>query len=274
MGMSIQTNVSSLEAQRQLFNTQMSMDSSLAKLSSGFRITKAGDDAAGLAISSNLQAQIRSYNQASRNASDGVSLIQTAEGALNESTNIMSRLRELASQASSAGVGSTERGYIQNEVTQLISEVDRIANSTEFNGQALLNGSTTLTFQVGIRNVANNDRIAVSTVNATSSSLGLSTLSLSTQSGAQNALSTIDSAMETINSNRATLGAAGNRFTSSLNSIQVQSTNLSAANSRIRDVDVAEESSKLSRSQILLQAGVATLSQANQIPQIALRLLG
>lgn len=274
MPMSIQTNVSSLEAQRQLFNTQSGLDSSLAKLSSGFRITKAGDDAAGLAISSNLQAQIRSYNQASRNASDGVSLIQTAEGSLNESTNILSRLRELSSQSASAGVGNTERSYIQNEVNQLISEVDRIANSTEFNGQALLNGATTLTFQVGIRNVAANDRIAVSTVNATSSSLGISTLSLSTQSGAQQALATIDTAIDSINSNRATLGAAGNRFTSALNSIQIQSTNISAANSRIRDVDVAEESSKLSRSQILLQAGVATLSQANQVPQIALRLLG
>lgn len=274
MPMSIQTNVSSLEAQRQLFNTQNSLDSSLAKLSSGFRITKAGDDAAGLAISSNLQAQIRSYNQASRNASDGVSLIQTAEGSLNESTNILSRLRELSSQSASAGVGNTERGYIQNEVTQLISEVDRIANSTEFNGQALLNSATTLTFQVGIRNVAANDRIAVSTVNATSASLGINSLSLSTQSGAQQALATIDTAIDSINSNRATLGAAGNRFTSALNSIQIQSTNISAANSRIRDVDVAEESSKLSRSQILLQAGVATLSQANQVPQIALRLLG
>ena len=274
MAFSIQTNVSSLESQRQLFNTQQSLDSSLAKLSSGYRITKAGDDAAGLAISSNLQAQIRSYNQAGRNASDGVSLIQTAEGSLNESTNILTRLRELASQSASAGVGNTERGYIQNEVNQLISEVDRIANSTEFNGQALLNSATTLTFQVGIRNVAANDRIAVSTVSATSSSLGVSSLSLSTQSGAQNALATIDTAIDSINSSRATLGAAGNRFTSALASIQIQSTNISAANSRIRDVDVAEESSKLSRSQILLQAGVATLSQANQVPQIALRLLG
>ena len=274
MGMSIQTNVASLEAQRNLFNTQNSMDSSLSKLSSGFRITKAGDDAAGLAISSNLQAQIRSFGQASRNASDGVSLIQTAEGSLNESTNILSRLRELASQSASAGVGNTERGYIQNEVGQLISEIDRIANSTEFNGQALLNSATTLTFQVGIRNVDANDRIAVSTVDATSSSLGINSLSLSTQTGAQNALATIDAAINSINSNRATLGAAGNRLTSSLSSIQIQSTNITAANSRIRDVDVAEESSKMTRAQILMQAGVATLSQANQIPQMALRLLG
>jgi flagellin len=272
--MSIQTNVSSLEAQRNLFNTQVSLDNSLAKLSSGFRITKAGDDAAGLAISSNLQAQIRSYNQASRNASDGLSLIQTAEGSLNETTNILSRLRELASQASSAGVGNTERGYIQNEVTQLISEVDRIANSTEFNGQALLNAATTLTFQVGIRNVDANDRIAVTTVSATSTDLGINTLSLASQTGAQDALSTIDSAIDSINSSRASMGAAGNRLQSSLNTIQLQSTNIAAANSRIRDVDVAEESSRMTRNQILMQAGVATLSQANQIPQIALRLLG
>jgi len=274
MAFSIQTNVSSLEAQRQLYNTTQNLESSLAKLSSGYRITKAGDDAAGLAISSNLQAQIRSYNQAGRNAGDGVSLIQTAEGSLNESTNILTRLRELSSQSASAGVGNTERSYIQNETNQLISEVDRIANSTEFNGQALLNSATTLTFQVGIRNVAANDRIAVSTVDARSSALGVNALDLSTQSAAQAALGTIDTAINSINSARATLGAAGNRFTSAIASIQIQSTNISAANSRIRDVDVAEESSKLSRSQILLQAGVATLSQANQVPQIALRLLG
>lgn len=275
MGMSIRTNVSSLNAQRNLYNTESSLNDSLGKLSSGYRITKASDDAAGMAISANLGAQIRSYDQGSRNAQDGLSLIQTAEAAMNETTNILTRLRELAMQSASSGVGNTERGYIQNEVTQLTSEVDRIANSTEFNGTALLNGtSTTLTFQVGIRNVGANDRVSVSTVDATASTLGVGSMSLSSQSGAQAALSTIDSAINTLNSNRATLGAAANRFNSILTTIQSSSTQLSAANSRIRDVDVAEETSKLTRSQILLQAGVATLSQANQFPQIALRLLG
>lgn len=275
MGMSIRTNVSSLDSQRNLFNTQTSLDASLSKLSSGYRITKAGDDAAGLGISSNMQAQIRSYEQAARNAQDGVSLIQTAEGALNETTNILTRLRELAMQSASSGVTNTERTYIGNEVTQLVSEIDRIANSTEYNGTVLTNGaSSTLTFQVGIRNNGANDQISVSTVNATASSLGVSSLSLGSQTQAQAALATIDSAIQTVSSNRATLGAAGNRFNSVLNTIQVASTNLSAANSRIRDVDVAEETSKMTRAQILLQAGVSTLAQANQVPQIALRLLG
>jgi flagellin len=194
---------------------------------------------------------------------------------MSETTNILTRLRELAMQSSSSGVGNTERGYIQNEVTQLTSEVDRIANSTEFNGTALLNGTgTTLTFQVGIRNVAANDRVSVSTVDATASTLGVGSLSLSSQSGAQAALGTIDAAINTLSSNRSTLGAAANRFNSILTTINSASTQISAANSRIKDVDVAEETSKMTRSQILLQAGVATLSQANQFPQIALRLLG
>jgi flagellin len=276
MGMSIKTNIASLNAQKNLMTTQQALDSSLSKLSSGFRITKAGDDAAGLGISSNLSAQIRSYNQAARNAADGVSVIQTAEGAMNETVNILSRLRELAMQSSSSGVGDTERAYIQAEVTQLVSEIDRVANSTEYNGQMLLNSAaTTLTFQVGIRNnSAANDRISVSTVNATASSLGVSTLSLSTAGTSQNALSTIDSAINTLSSARATLGAAGNRFNTVSQTIRTASENLSAGNSRIRDVDVAEETAALSRAQILMQAGVSVLAQANQMPQVALKLLG
>lgn len=275
MGMSIRTNVSSLEAQRNLYGTQSALDSSLSKLSSGYRITKAGDDAAGLGISSALQAQIKSYNQASRNASDGVSLLQTAEGGLNETTNILTRLRELSMQSASSGVTDTERGYIQSEVGQLLSEIDRIANTTEFNGVVLTNGtSTTLTFQVGIRNNGTNDRISVNTVNATQTALGVNGLSLATMTGAQQALGTIDSAIQSLSNNRATLGAAGNRFQSVMNAIQISANSVAAANSRIRDVDVAQETSNLTRSQILLQAGVSTLSQANQIPQIALRLLG
>ena len=275
MGMSIRTNVSSLNAQRNLSQTEDMLNSSLSKLSSGFRITKAGDDAAGLGISSNLGAQIRSYNQASRNAGDGMSLIQTAEGALNETTNILTRLRELAMQSSSDGVSNTERSYIQNETEALTTELNRIANSAEYNGTSLLNNSVgTLTFQVGIRNVAANDRITVSSVDARNSALGTSGLSLSTSALAQAALSTIDTAIERVSAGRARLGAAGNRLTTVSNTIRTASENISAANSRIKDVDVAEETSALSRAQILSQAGISVLSQANQMPQMALKLLG
>lgn len=274
MAMSIRTNVSSLNAQRNLYNTQMQLDSSLSKLSSGYRITKAGDDAAGLGISVNLEAQIRSYNQGVRNANDGISLIQTAEASMNEQSNILSRLRELAMQSASDGIGNTERGYIQSEVTEQVNEIERVAQATEFNGQKLLDGSAaTLDFQVGIRNVAANDRISVTTVDATSATLGVAGLDLSTKAGAQAALATLDTALQTLSTARATMGAAGNRFNSAVASIQAASESLSAANSRIRDVDVAEETSRMARSQVLMQAGVSVLAQANQMPQIALKLL-
>ncbi|HEY0708026.1 MAG TPA: flagellin [Polyangia bacterium] len=275
MSMSIRTNVSSLNAQRNLASTEGMLNDSLSKLSSGFRITKAGDDAAGLGISSNLGAQIRSYNQAARNSADGMSLIQTAEGALNETTNILTRLRELAMQSASDGVSNTERGYIQNEVDNLVLELDRIANSSEYNGTSLLNGTTgELTFQVGIRNVAANDRISISSVDANNSALGTSGLSISTSSAAQTALATIDSAIQSVSAGRARLGAAGNRLQTVASTIRTSSENISAANSRIKDVDVAEETSALSRAQILVQAGISVLSQANQMPQMALKLLG
>jgi flagellin len=274
MGMSIRTNVASLNAQKNLVATETMLDSSLSKLSSGFRITKAGDDAAGLGISSNLGAQIGSYDQASRNAQDGISLVQTGEGALNQTTNILTRLRELAMQSASDGVGNTERGYIQNEVASLTSEIDRIGNGTEYNGTTLLDGTaTTLTFQVGIRNNANNDRITVTTISATAGALGVSGLSLSSQATAQTALATIDTAIQRVSAARATFGAVGNRLQTVSQTIATASENLSAANSRIRDVDVAEETSTMSRSQILMQAGVSVLAQANQLPQLALKLL-
>ena len=276
MALSIRTNVASLNAQKNLAQTEGMLNSSLSKLSSGFRITKAGDDAAGLGISSNLNAQIKSYNQASRNASDAVSVIQTAEGSLNETTNILTRLRELAMQSASSGVGNTERGYIQNEVTQLVSEVARIAESAEYNGVKLLDGNvSTLTFQVGIRNASDtSDRISVNTVDATTATLNIDDLELTNATASQEALSTIDAAIESISAARATLGAAGNRFNAVANTIRTASENLSAAHSRIKDVDVAEETSAMSRAQILAQAGVSVLAQANQVPQMAMKLLG
>jgi flagellin len=283
MVMSIRTNVSSLEAQRHLSRTQVELDSSLAKLSSGFRITKAGDDAAGLGISSNLQAQIRGFNQAVRNSNDGISVVQTAEGALGEVTNILARLRELAVQSASDGVGDTERGYIQTEAADLLSELDRIANSTEFNGTKLLDGgasggATTLDFQVGIRYDAaapQNDVISISIGDATANTLfGGASPDLHLKAGAQSALDVIDSAIDTVSQLRAGFGAVGNRLQSAVATIQSQSENLSAANSRIMDVDVAEETSAMSREQVLMQAGVSVLAQANQMPQLALKLLG
>lgn len=272
MSFSIRTNVGSLNAQRNLFNSQSMLDSSFAKLSSGFRITNAGDDAAGLGISVNLTAQIRSFNQANRNALDAQSLIQTAEANLNQTTELLTRMRELAMQSASSDV---ERGYIQTEAAALITEIDRIANAAEFNGQALLNTTgTVLTFQIGIRNVAANDRISVNTLDATATTLGVTGMDLSLQANAQAALATIDAAISLVSLARSDFGAAGNRLASVIQSIQSSSEQLSAANSRIRDVDVAEETSKMARTQVMMQAGVSVLAQANQAPQIALKLLG
>jgi flagellin len=280
MSMSIRTNVSSLNAQRNLNSTQNALDSSLSKLSSGYRITNAGDDAAGLGISTKLEAQIRSYAQATRNANDGISVIQSTESALNESSNILTRLRELAMQSASDGVGDSERQYINTESTQLLSELDRIASVTEYNGTKLLNaststGSTSLDFQVGIANTGN-DRINFSTIDASTAASGLNVtgMDLSSKVSAQAALDTIDAALAKVSSNRATLGAAGNRLQSAINNISAFSESLSAANSRIKDVDVASETSNMSRLQILSQAGVSVLAQANQMPQLALKLLG
>jgi flagellin len=274
MGLSLRTNVASLNAQRNLYQSQNAVDGSMSRLSSGMRITRASDDAAGLAISSKLQAQIKSYNQAARNANNGLSAIQTAEAALNTSTNILTRLRELAMQSASAGVGNSERTYINAEATALKDELTRNANAAVFNGQALLNTVAAMDFQVGIENVAANDRISVSSVDATASTLGLTNLNLSSASSAQAALSSIDDAISTVSSKRSDLGAAANRFQMAIDNIQTFAESLSAANSRIRDVDVAEETSMLARSQILVQAGVSVLSQANQTPQAALKLLG
>jgi flagellin len=280
MALSINTNIASTNAQRNLSITQTSLNKSLERLSSGLRINRAGDDAAGLAISENMRAMIRGMNQAVRNANDGVSLIQTAEGALNETSNILIRMRELAEQAATGTVGSTERGYIQDEFSKLSSEIDRIANATDFNGTKLLDGSLSaaanaLSFQIGVRNVAANDRISITVGTATASALGMSSaaVAVSTQGVAQSALTVIDSAIQSVSSLRGALGAVQNRLQSTINNLQVAVENTSAAESRIRDVDVASETAALTRAQILTQAGTAVLAQANQTPQTALSLL-
>lgn len=277
MGMRVSTNVSAINAQRNLIGSQRAINDSMAKLSSGSRINKAADDAAGLAISEGLKAQIRSAAQAQRNANDGISMVQTAEGGLNEIGNIVVRLRELGIQASSDTVGETERGMLDKEVQQLKSEIQRIASVTTWGTTKLLDGSSpTFDFQVGLFNNAEEDRISFNAGEnvATIDSLGLSGIDFSTKEGAQEALAQLDTAQTSINGTRANLGALQNRLTSTVDNLGVAQENLSAANSRIRDTDVAAASSEMTRNNILLQAGTSTLAQANQSNQLALKLIG
>lgn len=276
MGLRINTNTASLNAQRNLHSTKMALDKSLEKLSSGYRINRAGDDAAGLAISENLKAQIRGLKQATRNAQDGVSLVQVAEGGLNEISSIMIRLRELSVQAASDTIGPVERQFLNVEYDQLVSEIDRIADATEFNGTQLLSGTgSILDFQVGTRNDPNIDRLSFdsSKADANSAALGVNLTSVADKASAQNALSAIDSAIVGVSAMRADFGAIQNRLQSTISNLQVSIENMSAANSRIRDVDVAEETAELTRNNILTQAGVSVLAQANQSAQNALTLL-
>jgi len=253
------------------------MNDNLRKLSSGERITRASDDAAGLAISENLKAHIRGNRQASRNANDAISMIQTAEGGLSEISNIIIRLRELAVQAASDTVGGTERGFTDIEFQQLKEEVDRISKSAEFNGINLLDGSGgMLEFQVGVHNDPILDRLRYdgTKANTTLASLALSGESVTTKEGAQTTLQKLDDALVQINGVRAELGATQNRLSSTINNLAISDENLSAAKSRIRDVDVAAETADLARNNILVQAGTSVLSQANQAPNSALKLLG
>jgi flagellin len=277
MGMRVSTNVAAINAQRNLVNSQRNIADSLSKLSSGSRINKAADDAAGLAISEGLNAQIRSARQANRNANDGISMVQTAEGGLNEISNIITRLRELGIQASSDTIGNTERGFINQEVQALKDEMQRIASVTTWGSTKLLDGTTPVfDFQVGIFNNAEEDRISFDSSSnvATLDALGLTSMDYSQKGGAQQALEQLDSAQTRVNGMRANLGALQNRLTSTVNNLMVSEENLSAANSRIRDTDVAEASAEMTRNQILLQAGTSTLAQANQVNNAALNLLG
>lgn len=277
MGLRINTNTPSLAAQRSLGVTNLRLNSNLRKLSSGERITRASDDAAGLAISENLKAQIRGNRQAQRNANDAISMIQTAEGGLSEISSIIIRLRELAVQAASDTVGQQERGFSDIEFQQLKEEVDRISKSSEFNGINLLDGTGgQLEFQVGIHNDPILDRLRYDGIkaNTTLASLGLSGESVSTKEGAQTTLAKLDDALVQINGVRAELGAVQNRLSSTVNNLAVSDENLSAAKSRIRDVDVAAETADLARNNILMQAGTSVLSQANAAPNAALKLLG
>lgn len=277
MGMRIATNLSSISAQRALAGSSRELTKSFAQLSSGSRITKSADDAAGLAVSENLKSMIRGYSQASRNASDGISLVQTAEGGLAEISNILTRLRELGVQASSDTVGSAERGFINQEVQQLVNESERIAKSTRFGKVNLLDGTGgQFDFQVDINNDDFNDRISFdSTVqNATTASIGVDGMDFSTKEGAQSALMTLDDAQLMVNGFRANLGAIQNRLISTSDNLAVFHENLSAANSRIRDTDIAQASAEATRNQILQQATVSVLASANAQGQNALKLIG
>ncbi|MBK7843611.1 MAG: flagellin FliC [Bdellovibrionales bacterium] len=277
MGFRVSTNIAAINAQRNLLNSQMHINDSMNKLASGSRINKAADDAAGLAISENIKAQVRSARQANRNANDGISMVQTAEGGLNEIGNIIVRLRELGIQAASDTVGDTERSFIDKEVQQLKSEVQRIASVTTWGTTKLLDGTTpTFDYQVGLYNDDFEDRISFSSEEnvATLDALGLAGLDYNTKAGAQESLGLLDSSQTSVNGMRANLGALQNRLLSTVQNLLVAEENMSAANSRIRDTDVAEASSEMTRNGILLQAATATLAQANQVNSTALKLIG
>jgi flagellin len=277
MGLRIATNTQSLAAQRNLGINSAAQKSSLEKLASGSRINRAADDAAGLAISEKMRASLRSISQGIRNANDGISMIQTAEGGMNEIGNILVRFRELSTQAASDTVSNTERGFIDKEVQQLKQEVNRISNSTEFNGHHLLNGEgDSLDIQIGLNNNSELDRFKYDTshTSVTLDKLGLSGVSTADKSSAQENLAKVDEAIKLLSGNRAELGALQNRLQSGVNSMNVYQENMSAARSRIYDVDMASETAELTKQNILSQAGVSVLSQANQNNMLALKLLG
>ena len=277
MGLRINTNVQSLVAQRNLGAATSKQASSLEKISSGTRIARASDDAAGLAISTRMVSDIRSMRQANRNANDGISLVQTAEGGMSEISNILTRFRELSIQAASDTIGDKERGFINKEVFQLRSEIDRIATSTEFNGRKLLQGTgENLEIQIGINNSPENDRFEfnVHRLAVGTEALGVNDVNTMSKEAAQTNLAKIDNAIKTLSENRAEIGSLQSRLNSTVNNLQVYEENLSAANSRIKDVDLAFETGELTKNNILSQAGVSILSQANANSQGALKLLG
>lgn len=277
MGLRISTNIAAMAAQRAISHTEEDQAKVYQRLASGQRITSAGDDAAGLSISENLRSQIRSLGQAGRNANDAISFTQVAEGSLSEVGNLMVRLRELAVQGASDTVGDKERGFINEEVQSLVKEVDRIANSTTFNGTPLLNGSAgrPLEFQVGIRN-DESDRIRFDTDqnDMRIGTLGVDGLDYTSIDGARDALDKVDNAMGQVLAARARMGAMQNKLHATVNTITNENENISNARSRIADTDIAAETAELVRGNILQSAGVAVLAQANNAPMQALKLIG
>ncbi len=278
MGLRVNSNVASINAQRNLVNSTGSLQKSLQRLSSGLRITRAADDAAGLAISEGFRADIRSLAQAQRNANDGISLLQVGEGALNEVSSILIRQRELAIQASNGTLGSSERTTLNNEFQDLVAEIDRIAAVTSFNGTTILESGSATTFQIGTDSTTD-DRITINAVDARASQIGLLRStgvydSIGTVTDARLTLASLDSAISQVASLRASFGTVQNRLESAIRSLAVSQENTSAAESRIRDVDFASETAELTRNQVLQQAGISVLAQANVSTQSALSLLG
>ncbi|QDK36639.1 flagellin [Bdellovibrio sp. NC01] len=277
MGMRISTNISAVNAQRTMSQSQRAIGKSMEQLASGSRINKAADDAAGLAISEGMKSQIRSLGQAQRNANDGISMVQTAEGGLNEVSNILTRMRELGIQASSDTIGDTERGFLNKEVQQLKAESQRITQTTRFGNAKLIDGSgDKFDFQVGTGNDSEADRISYNAAetNASIDNLGIAGFDFSSKEGAQEALEKIDKAQTQVNGFRAGLGALQNRLTSTVDNLGVQNENISAANSRIRDTDVAAATAESARNQVLMAANTSVLSQANSMPNAAMKLIG
>ncbi|HXH31341.1 MAG TPA: flagellin [Bacteriovoracaceae bacterium] len=276
MGFRINTNISSVKAQTSLSKVSRETQESSAKLSSGERITKAADDAAGLAISEKLKANVRSSKQANRNANDGISLVQVAEGGLNETSSILTRMKELAVQAASDTVGDSEREKASLEYEGMKSELERISAGTEFNGRKLLNGSgNTLDFHVGTGADSSDDHVSYSPqqINSGVNSLGVDRVSVLSKLGAQNSLNTLDSAISKVAGQRATLGSLQNRLVASSNNLMIYTENTSAANSRIRDLDYATETANQARNTILQDANTTVLAQANMSGQNVLKLI-
>ena len=277
MGLRIATNIASQSVQKNLKEVSNAGNAQLEKLSSGKRITKASDDAAGLAIATNLEAQTKGLRQATRNANDGISLVQTAEGGLNETSNILVRLRELTVQAASDTVGEQERGFLDKEYKQLTKEVDRISESTTFNGSQLLNGKGkgSMDFQVGAF-AGEQNKITFDTgmTNSSASSIGISGTGIAEKSDALDAISNVDSAIAKVSGQRADLGSIQSRLGSTVKNLETQTINQDSARSVIQDVDVAEASATLASNNVVKNAAVSTLAQANQIPMSALRLIG
>lgn len=276
MSLFVNTNVSSLNAQRQLFDSGNALSTSFERLSSGFRINRAADDAAGLQISDRFESQIQGLNQSVRNANDAISLVQTAEGALSETTSSLQRIRQLAVQSQNGINSSADRAALQQEVTALVAELSRIGTDTNFAGNSILSGGFSAAFQVGA-NSGQTISVNLSSSGGASfgaSGLGVSTVDISTTSGASSALTAIDTAISSIGAQRAELGALQNRFQSTIRNLSTVAENLSGAQSRIRDTDFATETANLTRNQIIQQASTSVLAQANQRPQSALSLLG
>ncbi len=274
MALIVNTNPASITAQRYLGLSTSQLQGSVARLSSGLRITRAADDAAGLAVSETLRAQIRSINQAIRNSNDGIGLLQIADGGAENIGNLLARLRELAEQSASGILGSNERSFLDQEFVALRSEIDRISAVTEFNGVKLLSGTgnDSLSIQIGFRSSAN-DTLALSLNDLNTETLSLSSVNVSTSANALSALGNIDNAISAVASARANIGSLQNRIDAAVRNLEVANENITAAESRIRDADIAFETATFVRNQILVQAGTSILAQANTLPQAALALL-